>query len=380
MHLPFGDYVFISCIFSMYQQTEISVYIHWPFCKSKCPYCDFYKEIYRNVDQKALIDEYIGALERYHELTSNRTVKSVFFGGGTPSLIAPENVAELIDFIVKKWPCRHDMEISLEANPNSDYPTMFNDLKLSGVNRLSLGVQALDENDLRFLGRTHNLKQARDCIQKVVEIFDNHSVDLIYARPHQQLSSWMQELREIIGYGLKHISLYQLTIEEGTVFWHKKVKALEETAALEMYEKTCDFLIDSGYGHYEVSNFAVKGFESSHNLTYWQGGDYIGIGKSAHGRLYLHGQHIATEYPFKHEVLSAKQRAEELIIMGLRLIQGINKKTFEEICGMPFHEFVNEQNFRELSELELIAENNDCVYATRKGFVLLNEIIRQLCI
>ena len=363
----------------MYQPQELAIYIHWPFCKSKCPYCDFYKEIKKDIEQKIIIDEYINALEHYYEMTSDRTIKSIFFGGGTPSLIAPNNVAKIIDFITKKWAYRENIEISLEANPNSDYQTLFTDLKTAGINRLSLGVQALNEDDLHFLGRTHTLLQARKCIQKIVEIYDNNSVDLIYARPQQKLSSWLTELQEIIGYGLQHISLYQLTIEEGTVFARKNVKALNEDAAVEMYEKTCNILENAGYKHYEVSNFARSGFASIHNLTYWQGGDYIGIGKSAHGRLYLSGQHIAAQYPFIHETLLPEQRAEELIIMGLRLTQGINKKTFEEICGLSFHEFINQQNFQKLSKMKLIAENENYVHATRKGFVLLNEIIRQLC-
>lgn len=363
----------------MYQPKDIAVYIHWPFCKSKCPYCDFYKELNRNVPEQELIDEYIRALDKYHDMLPQRCVKSIFFGGGTPSLLKAENVEKLVDFITKKWSCRDNIEISLEANPNSRYGTMFADLKQAGINRLSLGVQALQENDLRFLGRTHSLQQARASIEEVIRTFDNHSVDLIYARPHQTMENWLQELREVVHYGLKHISLYQLTIEEGTVFWRKGVQPLEENAALEMYVKTCEFLENSGYRQYEISNFAQAGFASIHNLTYWQGGDYIGIGKSAHGRLYLNGKHLASQYPFETEEITAQERAEELIIMGLRLTDGLNKDDFLKICGIPFQEFIHQQNFQDLITLGLLQENDTNVFATRRGLPLLNEIIRQLC-
>ncbi|MBP5352478.1 MAG: radical SAM protein, partial [Alphaproteobacteria bacterium] len=211
----------MAAVFIMYQPTDIAVYIHWPYCKSKCPYCDFYKELDRHVDQDVVVHEYLEALNRYHELTAERTVKSIFFGGGTPSLMKPQHIAEIIDFIAAKWSLNTNAEISLEANPNSDYPTLFTDLKNAGINRLSLGVQALNDHDLRFLGRTHNLAEARRCLQEITRVFSNHSADLIYARPQQQLTAWQQELEEIVSYGLQHISLYQLTIEEGTVFARK---------------------------------------------------------------------------------------------------------------------------------------------------------------
>jgi len=202
----------------MYHTDELAIYIHWPFCKSKCPYCDFFKQVNPNVDQGVIVREYLDALRRYHNLTAERKIKSIFFGGGTPSLLEPRYVAQIIDEISALWSVKNDCEISLEANPNSHYKTMFSDLHYAGINRLSLGVQALNEADLRFLGRTHNLEQARQCITEVVNVFTNHSVDLIYARPQQKIVQWQQELAEICTYGLQHISLYQLTIEEGTIF------------------------------------------------------------------------------------------------------------------------------------------------------------------
>lgn len=362
-----------------YNPDELAVYIHWPFCKSKCPYCDFYKEVRRNVNQDEIIDRYIADLSKYHEITSERTVKSIFFGGGTPSLIEPRNIEKVINHIGKLWHVKSNAEISLEANPNTHASSIFKEFKLSGINRLSLGVQALDENDLRFLGRTHNLETARLCLKEITEIFDNHSADLIYARPKQNLQNWQKELQEITSYGLRHISLYQLTIEPNTVFARKNIQPLNDESAAEMYNFTRDFLTSFGYEHYEVSNFAQTGYQSTHNLTYWQGGDYIGIGTSAHGRLKLGNQHIATVYPFEHENLSAEQRAEELIIMGLRLTQGINLQDFKQICGLDFHSFVNSRKLQDLKDMELLAQSDTHVYPTYQGMLVLNEIISELC-
>lgn len=363
----------------MYNQNHLAIYIHWPFCKSKCPYCDFYKQVNPNLNQDTLIDEYLEALQRYHDLTAKRTVQSIFFGGGTPSLIKPHNIARIIDFITAKWNISENIEISLEANPNSHYTTMFTDLKNAGINRLSLGIQALNADDLRFLGRTHNLTTARHCLEEVVTTFANHSADLIYARPEQKIDCWLQELAEICSYGLKHISLYQLTIEENTVFAKRGVKPLEDEQTITMYRQTLQFLQQYGYQQYEVSNFTQKGYESRHNLTYWQGGDYLGIGASAHGRLNLNGQHIATIYPFQHTVLTPNERAEELIIMGLRLTKGLNKKDFIDICGLNLHTFINQPNLTNLKQLHLVEEDETYLRATSNGFLVLNEIITQLC-
>ncbi len=358
---------------------DLAIYIHWPFCKSKCPYCDFYKEVRKDVNQDEIIDEYLENLKYYYDLTSERSIKSIFFGGGTPSLMLPENVAKIIDFISAHWHISPKIEISLEANPNSDYDNMFNGLKLAGINRLSLGVQALNENDLRFLGRTHTLEQARNCLKKIVDIFDNHSADLIYSRPMQTLENWETELKKICSYGLKHISLYQLTIEENTVFARKGIKPLDDEEATQMYDFTSDFLATKGYNRYEVSNFALEGYESRHNLTYWTGGDYLGIGKSAHGRLCLNNRFFATVYPKQHELLTPEERAEELIIMGLRLTQGIDMIRFEQICGISFENFVNVKNLQNLITNGFLIKNNNFIHASNKGFSVLNELIRQLC-
>ena len=364
----------------MYNPEELAVYIHWPYCKSKCPYCDFYKQLAHNVEQDKIVAEYIEALRKYHELMPNRKIKSVFFGGGTPSLLEPRYVAQIIDKIAGLWQMKEKVEISLEANPNSRYQTMFSDLKNAGVNRLSLGIQALNDDNLRFLGRTHDLKTARLCLEEVGQIFDNHSADLIYALPQQNIAEWKTELAEITAYGLRHLSLYQLTIEENTVFARKGVQTLDDDKTLEMYDFTRDFLASCGYPQYEVSNFASEGFASAHNLTYWQGGDYIGIGKSAHGRLHLGAKMLAAVYPFVDEELTPHERAEELLLMGLRLTQGINKSDFKQICGLNLSDIINKGKLQQLKELHLLEETAAVLRITYKGFPILNKIIEELCV
>ena len=425
---------------------SLGIYIHWPYCRSKCPYCDFYKQVCKNVPQDEIVSDYLKELDFYHQLTSTRKVGSIFFGGGTPSLMEPKQISRLIDYIAKQWSLDSKVEISLEANPNSDYPQMFQNLHRAGINRLSLGVQALNDEDLRFLGRTHNLKQAYQAIDEVLQNFDNHSIDLIYARPKQTLSAWEAELKQVSSLGFKHISLYQLTIEEGTVFAKKGILPLDEDLATEMYLLTEDILAPLGYHKYEVSNYAQAGFESKHNLLYWTGGEYIGVGPSAHGRLTVFNGNLkqnsgarnsrtnmyaqvsalrdftlsstlktvkpcpepkeenlkqnsgagnsrtnmyaqkssnlpvfyATTYRCQLEEISPAERAEELLLMGLRLVQGIDKSLFFSNCGLELEEVVNQQKLADLIEGGWLINTPTHLKATKKGFPVLNFLIEQL--
>ena len=425
---------------------SLGIYIHWPYCRSKCPYCDFYKQACKNVPQDEIVTDYLKELDFYHQLTSNRKVGSIFFGGGTPSLMEPKQISRLIDYIAKLWTLDSKVEISLEANPNSDYPHMFEKLRQAGINRLSLGVQALNDDDLRFLGRTHNLKQAYQAIDEILQNFDNHSIDLIYARPKQTLLAWESELKQAAALGFKHISLYQLTIEEGTVFAKKGILPLDEDLATEMYLLTEDILAPLGYCKYEVSNYAQAGFESKHNLLYWTGGEYIGVGPSAHGRLTVFNGNLkqnsgarnsrtnmyaqvsalrdftlsstlktvkpcpepkeenlkqnsgagnsptnlyaqkssnlqvfyATTYRCQLEEVSPAERAEELLLMGLRLVQGIDKSSFFSTCGLTLAEVVNQQKLTDLIEGGWLINTPTHLKATKKGFPVLNFLIEQL--
>ncbi len=358
---------------------KLGIYIHWPYCLSKCPYCDFYKEVCKDIPQEQIIAEYLEDLSFYFPMTNDKKVTSIFFGGGTPSLIEPRLIEKIINFIYKKYPCADKLEISLEANPNTHRSNLFSDLRQAGINRLSLGVQALNDNDLKFLGRSHNLNEALNAIDLVLKNFDNHSIDLIYARPHQDLDSWSKELEKATNFGLKHISLYQLTIEEGTHFFKKGIEPLEEDAATNMYLFTQDYLNKNDYLQYEVSNFARQGYSSHHNLLYWQGDDYLGIGKSAHGRLKNQDKFYATTHHRVIEELTPEERAQELIIMGLRLVEGINKKHFFEVCGINFDVFVNHKNLDYLKKESFIIETSEYIAATPKGFLVLNKLIEELC-
>lgn len=357
----------------------LSVYIHWPYCLSKCPYCDFYSKIDKRVDQQKVIDGYLADLEWYHEITSEQTVQSIFFGGGTPSLIEPRYIEKIINHVHKLWPTTDNVEISLEANPNTNHPDLFADLKKTGINRLSLGVQALNNESLKFLGRTHNLTQALQAIEQITTIFDNHSIDLIYARPGQTPEAWQKELQQAVSFGLKHISLYQLTIEEGTFFARKGIKPLEDEPASQLYAITQQYLKKHGYPQYEISNFANPGYESRHNLAYWRGENYLGIGPAAHGRIKTKDKIYASTHHRQLEELTPAERAEELIIMGLRITEGINKKRFQQQCGLPLNSVVNNQSLETLKHSNLLIETPDTLRATPQGFVVLNKVIEDLC-
>ena len=359
--------------------SNLSIYLHWPFCKSKCPYCDFFSKVQKNIDQDAIIDGYIKQLETYATLTKDRDIVSVFFGGGTPSLISPQNIEKILNTIDKLWGISPKTEISLEANPNTQTPHLFADLAQAGINRLSLGVQSLDDEELKFLGRTHTADEALKAIDDVLKNYTNHSVDLIYALPHQSMDKWHKELKQITSLGLKHLSLYQLTIEENTVFYQKGIKALDEEKAAQLYQLSDDFLGTQGYDKYEVSNYAKQGFQSRHNKAYWLGQDYIGIGQSAHGRLRLNNKIFAVTAPVLFEELSPKERAEELIIMGLRLTEGINKSNFKLVCGLDFDSFINQKFKNDCQKQSLIVDDASTLRASKEGFLLLDYIIAGLC-
>ena len=358
---------------------ELSIYLHWPFCKSKCPYCDFFSQVKRNINQEELINSYIEQLLRYKEMLPDKNIASVFFGGGTPSLITPQNISRLLDKINELWHVSKNCEISLEANPNTQTPTLFQDLRSAGINRLSLGVQSFDDNYLKFLGRTHTSKDAISSIEEVIKNFDNHSIDLMYALPDQSKENWLTQLSLAINFGLKHISLYQLMIEENTAFYKKGIKGLDEEKANDLYLLTEDYLNSKEYQRYEVSNYAQPDFQSVHNKAYWLGKDYIGIGKSAHGRLKLNNKHYAITDQIIMEELTNEERAEELIIMNLRLTEGINKQNFHQICGINFDDFVSKDFVADAVNKGLLINNSDTLKATLQGFMLLDYLILGLC-
>lgn len=357
---------------------RLGIYIHWPYCKSKCPYCDFFSRVQKNVDQSAIIKSYLADLEYYRSLNDDYRVESIFFGGGTPSLINPQHISEIIDKITALWHYSDRLEISLEANPNTDDGRLFSELKSAGINRLSLGVQAINDVDLKFLGRTHSLNDALASIDSVLQNFNNHSIDLIYARPDQDIKSWQKELKTACSFGLKHLSLYQLTIEENTVFAKKNIKSADEEKARKLYAVSEETLFHYGYNRYEVSNYAQKGHECHHNLGYWQGYDYVGIGNGAVGRFHINGKLYNTFYPRQQELITPQERAEELLIMGLRLPEGINKKRFFSQCGIDLNDVISTAKLQQFCRENLLIDTPETLQTTASGNLILNYLIEQL--
>ena len=290
------------------------LYVHWPFCAAKCPYCDFNSHVrHQPVDQPRFVSAFLREMEEMRRLSGPKTVTSIFLGGGTPSLMDPATVGAILDGIARQWHVPDGIEITMEANPSSVEATRFRGYRAAGVNRASLGVQALNDPDLKFLGRLHDVEDALKAIRLAREIFPRMSFDLIYARPHQTVEAWEKELRQAISYAVDHLSLYQLTIEEGTAFFglHKAGKFIvpdEEQAAL-LYEATQEITGSEGLPAYEVSNHARPGAESRHNLTYWRYGDYAGIGPGAHGRLTRGRDKLATATERNPEGWLAARRA-----------------------------------------------------------------------
>ena len=329
----------------MHPENHIGLYFHWPFCKSKCPYCDFNTHVHEQIDQTRWRDGYLRALDGYAQKLQGRVISSIFFGGGTPSLMDPGTTAAIIDKVRSLWPCVNDLEITLEANPTSVEADKFEAFRAAGVNRVSIGVQSLYDADLKFLGREHSADEARAAIALAERHFDRFSFDLIYARPDQTLESWRVELEEAITLARGHLSLYQLTIERNTPFHfdfvQKKFSVPEQDFAADFYDITQEVLGAASLPAYEVSNHAAPGQESSHNLTYWHYGDYIGVGPGAHGRLTMNGVKYATrehQAPLKwldlieeqgsgahaFVALSNSDKFTEALMMGLRLHEGIS--------------------------------------------------------
>jgi putative oxygen-independent coproporphyrinogen III oxidase len=323
----------------------LAIYIHWPFCRSKCPYCDFNSHVRERIDASAWTNALLADLDRQAELATDHQVVSIFFGGGTPSLMPPETAAALIERVKRHWPTARDLEITLEANPNSAEAERFAGFAAAGVNRLSLGVQALDPAALKFLGRAHDRTEALEAIRLSRELFPRRSFDLIYARPGQSVAAWSDELDEALALAGEHLSLYELTIEPGTAFHTRAAKGelvpTDEEAAAVLFELTQERLTAHGMPAYEISNHARPGAACRHNLVYWRYEDYLGIGPGAHGRITRGGIKYATrkrrlpeawlKQPDFEEMtaITRETAVEEMVMMGLRLIEGVPRARLE---------------------------------------------------
>lgn len=384
---------------------SLSIYIHYPFCKSKCPYCDFNSHVTNHIDEQKFLNSYLSAylseLEYFAPHLKKRQIKTIFFGGGTPSLMPTYFVEKILEKIATIWVIDKNCEITLEANPTSFEASKFKDFKAAGINRLSIGIQALNDVDLKFLGRQHSAVEAINVIKTAGKIFENYSFDLIYARPGQKSSDWQKELQTAISLSANHLSLYQLTIEKGTKFYgqylNKEFTLPDENLAADLYELTNRVTKEHQFSNYEISNYAKKGFECRHNLAYWHSDDYLGIGAGAHSRVYLDKEKNRSAIMMTHlpsawlenvqkngvgtqtlTKISQKELLEEIILMGLRLKKGINNKTFQQHFGKNIGEIFDLEKLGSLVDNKLIIITKNSIRISKKGLLLTNSIVEKI--
>ena len=372
------------------------LYVHWPFCAAKCPYCDFNSHVATSIDQRRWLAAYRLELARIAAMVPGRVLNSIFFGGGTPSLMDPETVAGVIEAARSHWPLANDAEITLEANPTSVEAGRFAGYAQAGVDRLSMGVQALNDPDLRRLGRLHTAAEARAAFDIARAAFPRVSFDLIYARQNQSRADWAAELREALAMAVDHLSLYQLSIEPGTAFGARHAKGglkglPDEDLSADLWEETQEVCAAAGVQNYEVSNHARPGAESRHNLLYWRQGDWAAIGPGAHGRLSIGGGRLATEAhrapgrwlqavesegsgDLVQEAQSPHDRAIEYLLMGLRLREGISLDRLRAMDGAT----LDPSGVAELQQMGLITVTQDRLAVTDAGLPLLNAVLRRV--
>jgi len=376
-----------------------ALYVHWPFCLAKCPYCDFNSHVRGGVDHGRWRAALVRELDHYAAETGGRRLTSIFFGGGTPSLMAPKTVGAVIERAAQRWRFAEDIEITLEANPTSVEAGKFAGFRAAGINRVSLGVQALNDADLRFLGRQHSAAEAKAAVDIARRQFARYSFDLIYARPGQSISAWRAELAEALQLAGDHLSVYQLTIEPETAFGaayrRGELPVADEDTAAALFELTQEILEDAGMPAYEISNHARAGAESRHNLTYWRYGDYVGIGPGAHGRLTLGGgkfatrQHRAPEAwvaaveraghaTQQRDAVGAEDRLAELLMMGLRTTAGVRRARIAAETGLSLEAALDPARLRRLVAGGFLALDTESLRATAAGRQRLNAVLADL--
>jgi len=378
-------------------EQAFGVYVHWPFCLSKCPYCDFNSHVrHTAIDEPRFLRAFEAEIASTAERAPNRVVSSIFLGGGTPSLMHPHTVGGILDAISEHWTVLPDVEVTLEANPTSVEATRFAGYRAAGVNRVSLGVQALDDAKLKELGRMHTAQEALDAVAVARKSFDRYSFDLIYARPGQTPEQWAVELKRAIAEAAEHLSLYQLTIEPDTPFatLHKTGKLVtpNDDTARALYDLTQDISAAAGLPAYEVSNHARPGAECRHNLVYWRAQEYAGIGPGAHGRLDIDGRRRATMSEKRPEawlmrveslghglvtddLLTTEERADEFLLMGLRLAEGIDPARYQALAGRP----LDPDRIALLTSQGFVERNrNGALRVTPAGFPVLDAVVADL--
>ena len=375
---------------------SFGVYVHWPFCAAKCPYCDFNSHVRAAVPEDEWVGGILAELDWVAAHSPRQPVETIFFGGGTPSLMAGASAATILDRIAALWPMANDVEITLEANPASADAARFADYRAAGINRVSLGVQALDDASLKELGRLHTAQEALDAVAVARSIFERYSFDLIYARPRQTLAAWEAELKRAIAEAAEHLSLYQLTIEPGTPFYglHKAGKLItpDDDLGRDLYDLTQQVCAAAGLPAYEISNHARHGAECRHNLVYWRGHDYAGVGPGAHGRLTIDGRRCATETEKRpeswimrveakghglivDEALTPGEMADEYLLMGLRLVEGIEPSRYSALAGRTLDP-ARISILRQEGAVETTADGR--LRVTPSGFPVLDAVVADL--
>ena len=381
-----------------WQNGGFGLYLHWPFCQSKCPYCDFNSHVAAEIDQTRWQVAYLTEIDRIAAETPGRILHSVFFGGGTPSLMEPDLVAAILDRVRAAWRTVNDPEVTLEANPTSVEAGRFRGYHQAGVTRISMGIQALNDRDLQALGRRHTVAEAERAFAVARQTFDRVSFDLIYARQNQSLPDWRAELQRALAMAVDHLSLYQLTIEDGTAFGARHAAGglaglPGDDLSADLYAVTQDLCAKAGMPAYEVSNHAASGAQSRHNLIYWRMGDYAGIGPGAHGRLTLDGTRWATEAQKSplgwltqvergaagEEPRAAIPRAEqatEYLMMSLRLAEGTDMQRYAALSGVP----LNANVINQLEDIGMVRRDGARLIATHQGRMVLNAVLRDLIV
>ncbi|GAB4162710.1 MAG: radical SAM family heme chaperone HemW [Rickettsiaceae bacterium] len=379
----------------------ISIYIHWPFCLSLCPYCDFNSHIATAIDHSDWLEAYRKELAYFSEVITGRKVRSIFFGGGTPSLMPPKLVDGIIQTVASQAIIDKDTEITLEANPTSYETKKFEDFKVAGINRVSIGVQSLKESSLKALGRKHSSSEAIKAIKSAAKLFERYSFDLIYAIPGQSLNDWQEELAKALKLANGHISLYQLTIEKGTPFFKLynsgKLTLPTDDDSADMYEWTNACLYQQGYNRYEISNYATPGNECMHNLCYWNYGEYIGVGPGAHSRLHRNGSVEAVMMTHKPEnwlqrvglnghgvqtrvQLSSNEIVEEAFMMGMRLEAGVSEHQLHAITGKCFSDILDLDTVKQYQKHKLVIMDKGRIRLSAKGLLLHSYLVPRMLI
>lgn len=374
---------------------DLNIYIHWPFCLSKCPYCDFNSHVEERVDHARWRRALTRELETFAGETAGRSIGSVFFGGGTPSLMQPDTAATLIEAIRRLWPAGALCEITLEANPTSAEAGRFRAFRAAGVNRLSIGVQSFDDATLRFLGRAHSAAEARRAVEMALESFERVSLDLIYAVPGQGVEDWSRQLACALALPIGHLSAYQLTVAPGTLFHRSKIAEAGDEPGADLFETTRETLRRAGLPAYEISNHARTGEACRHNLAVWRGGDYLAVGPGAEGRLGAAGgcdaltQHRPPQRWLeavearghglaRRQRLTTEQRESELVMLGLRLGEGIARQRFARRTGRDIVDVVNDAGLRCMRELGLVELDATALRATEPGLQRLDWVLARL--